>query len=187
MVHQQPAGSRTTEYGKHERSDLQVQVIIDRRLLEGLLANGRDQRRLLALANKDRLVSILQKMLDESEFLSEHGIRSWVPILSTYLASYSIFLTDFPNAIKTIHGEWMCMDSVTRLVIGLVILFLGCLEVTPTGVVPSVRIMEYGPTAQSLILDQGWLPTFFSLRACNVSISTMAMSCRSVTLCVQMI
>jgi hypothetical protein len=39
-------------------------------------AGGRGERRLLALASKERLVSILQKMLDEDEFLSEHGIRS---------------------------------------------------------------------------------------------------------------
>lgn len=33
---------------------------------------------LLALVSKERLVRILEKMLDESEFLSEHGIRSCV-------------------------------------------------------------------------------------------------------------
>jgi hypothetical protein len=37
---------------------------------------GKGQRRLLALASKERLVKILEKMLDEDEFLSEHGIRS---------------------------------------------------------------------------------------------------------------
>ena len=42
----------------------------------GPLVGGREQRRLLALASKDRLVKILEKMLDENEFLSEHGIRS---------------------------------------------------------------------------------------------------------------
>lgn len=39
---------------------------------------GKEQRRLLALASEERLVRILEKMLDEDEFLSEHGIRSWV-------------------------------------------------------------------------------------------------------------
>ena len=39
-------------------------------------AGGRDQRRLLALASKERLVKILERMLDETEFLSEYGIRS---------------------------------------------------------------------------------------------------------------
>ncbi len=37
---------------------------------------GKDERRLLALASKERLIKILEKMLDEDEFLSEHGIRS---------------------------------------------------------------------------------------------------------------
>ena len=37
---------------------------------------GRGERRLLALASKERLERILQVMLDEDEFLSEHGIRS---------------------------------------------------------------------------------------------------------------
>lgn len=40
------------------------------------VAGGKGERRLLALASKERLVKILEKMLDESEFLSEHGIRS---------------------------------------------------------------------------------------------------------------
>lgn len=41
-----------------------------------LTAGGKGQRRLLALASKERLVKILEKMLDEDEFFSDHGIRS---------------------------------------------------------------------------------------------------------------
>lgn len=37
---------------------------------------GRGDRKLLALASKERLVRILEKMLDEKEFLSEYGVRS---------------------------------------------------------------------------------------------------------------
>ena len=44
-------------------------------------AKGRGERRLLALASKDRLTKILEKMLDEDEFFSEHGIRSYVESL----------------------------------------------------------------------------------------------------------
>ena len=40
------------------------------------VVGGKEERRLLALASKERLVRILEKMLDENEFLSEHGIRS---------------------------------------------------------------------------------------------------------------
>ncbi|EPS99906.1 hypothetical protein FOMPIDRAFT_97689 [Fomitopsis schrenkii] len=46
------------------------------RNVANMKVRGRGERRLLALANKERLVSILQKMLDEDEFFSEHGIRS---------------------------------------------------------------------------------------------------------------
>jgi hypothetical protein len=46
------------------------------------IARGRGERFLLALASKERLVSILEKMLDESEFFSEHGIRSYVQPIS---------------------------------------------------------------------------------------------------------
>ncbi len=45
------------------------------------LARGRGERFLLALASKERLVSILEKMLDESEFFSEHGIRSYAQFI----------------------------------------------------------------------------------------------------------
>jgi len=41
------------------------------------VAGGRGKRTLLALASKERLVRILEKMLDETEFLSDYGIRSW--------------------------------------------------------------------------------------------------------------
>ncbi|MCC7438513.1 MAG: glucosidase [Armatimonadetes bacterium] len=37
---------------------------------------GTGQRRLMAIANEERLRSILKYMLDEAEFLSQHGIRS---------------------------------------------------------------------------------------------------------------
>ncbi len=43
-----------------------------------IIAGGKEQRRLLALASKERLTKILEKMLDEDEFLSEYGVRSCV-------------------------------------------------------------------------------------------------------------
>ncbi|KAI0066247.1 hypothetical protein BV25DRAFT_1797668 [Artomyces pyxidatus] len=46
------------------------------RNMANMKARGRGERYLLALASKERLVRILEKMLDESEFFSEHGIRS---------------------------------------------------------------------------------------------------------------
>lgn len=41
-----------------------------------ILVKGRGERRLLALMSKERLERVLEKMLDEDEFFSEHGIRS---------------------------------------------------------------------------------------------------------------
>ncbi|KAI8993796.1 Six-hairpin glycosidase-like protein [Trametes punicea] len=49
---------------------------ISERNMANMKATGRGERRLLALASKERLVRILEKMLDEDEFFSEHGIRS---------------------------------------------------------------------------------------------------------------
>jgi len=49
---------------------------MSQRNMANMKAPGRGERRLLALASKDRLVRILEKMLDESEFFSDYGIRS---------------------------------------------------------------------------------------------------------------
>ncbi|KZO93372.1 glycoside hydrolase family 63 protein [Calocera viscosa TUFC12733] len=49
---------------------------ISQRNMANMRARGRGERRLLALASKERLVRILEKMLDEKEFFSEFGIRS---------------------------------------------------------------------------------------------------------------
>lgn len=46
------------------------------RNIASLKQRGKDDRMLLSLVNEDRLVKILRRMLDETEFLSEHGIRS---------------------------------------------------------------------------------------------------------------
>lgn len=47
---------------------------------KGIIANmqgvGKHERKLLALANEDRLKRILERMLDETEFFSAYGIRS---------------------------------------------------------------------------------------------------------------
>lgn len=43
------------------------------RNIASLKRRGKDDRLLLSLVNKDRLVQILKKMLDETEFLADHG------------------------------------------------------------------------------------------------------------------
>ncbi|ODN78976.1 hypothetical protein L202_04489 [Cryptococcus amylolentus CBS 6039] len=49
---------------------------ISERNVASLKTPGRGDRTLLALASKERLVRILERMLDEKEFLSEYGVRS---------------------------------------------------------------------------------------------------------------
>lgn len=46
------------------------------RNIASMKRRGKDERLLLSLVNEDRLRSILKYMLDENEFLGEHGIRS---------------------------------------------------------------------------------------------------------------
>jgi len=46
------------------------------RNMNSMRKRGKGKRMLLSLVNEDRLVKILQKMLDETEFFSEYGIRS---------------------------------------------------------------------------------------------------------------
>ncbi|RMZ90983.1 hypothetical protein DV736_g1759, partial [Chaetothyriales sp. CBS 134916] len=46
------------------------------RNIASMRKRGKDERLLLSLVSKDRLEKILKRMLDETEFLSDHGIRS---------------------------------------------------------------------------------------------------------------
>ncbi len=64
-----PDFERRTEWFLKNRPDLTDDIAC-------MQASGRDGRRLLALVNKERLRRVLETMLDEDEFLSDHGIRS---------------------------------------------------------------------------------------------------------------
>ncbi|CAH7685610.1 Six-hairpin glycosidase-like protein [Phakopsora pachyrhizi] len=49
---------------------------VTKNIIANMTGVGKHERKLLALANEVRLKRILEKMLDETEFLSEYGIRS---------------------------------------------------------------------------------------------------------------
>ncbi|MEA5574698.1 MGH1-like glycoside hydrolase domain-containing protein [Calothrix sp. UHCC 0171] len=64
-----PSFSKRTKWFIQNRPDLTQKIAC-------MQTNGVGERRLLAIAYRDKLRLILQKMLDESEFLSPYGIRS---------------------------------------------------------------------------------------------------------------
>jgi hypothetical protein len=72
------------------------------------IAAGKGDRTLLAFASEDRLRRILERMLDEKEFLSDYGIRSCVVILrclfTTSLMTFST--SDYLGIIKITLGRW---------------------------------------------------------------------------------
>lgn len=65
-----PSFKRRLDWFVENRSD------VAERNIASMKRRGKDDRLLLALVSKDRLEKILKRMLDETEFLSEHGIRS---------------------------------------------------------------------------------------------------------------
>ncbi|KAF2460552.1 Six-hairpin glycosidase-like protein [Lineolata rhizophorae] len=70
VVNKLPEFKKRMEWVIQNKSDLAERNIASMR------RRGKGQRILLALCSEDRLVKILRRMLDESEFLSDHGIRS---------------------------------------------------------------------------------------------------------------
>ncbi|ODQ65211.1 hypothetical protein NADFUDRAFT_83258 [Nadsonia fulvescens var. elongata DSM 6958] len=73
---------------------------ITQRNIDSMSKRGEGERLLLSLVNKERLVAILEKMLDEDEFLSEYGIRS----LSKYHEKNPFSMT--------VNGEEFTVDYV---------------------------------------------------------------------------
>lgn len=70
LVNKFPSFKRRMEWFIENRHD------VAERNIASMKRRGRDDRLLLSLVSKERLIKILNRMLDETEFLSEHGIRS---------------------------------------------------------------------------------------------------------------
>lgn len=70
LINKFPSFKRRLQWFVDNRND------VAERNIASLQNRGQEDRLLLSLVNKDRLVQILRRMLDETEFLSEHGIRS---------------------------------------------------------------------------------------------------------------
>ncbi|KAF8629395.1 hypothetical protein AX15_003450 [Amanita polypyramis BW_CC] len=62
--------------GFKKRMEWFIDNRVSARNIANMKVDGKEHRKLLALASEERLIKILEKMLDEDEFLSEHGIRS---------------------------------------------------------------------------------------------------------------
>ncbi|KAJ5907398.1 hypothetical protein N7495_000080 [Penicillium taxi] len=70
IINKFPSFKRRLEWFVENKAD------VAERNIASIKNRGKDDRLLLALVSKDRLEKILKRMLDETEFLSEHGIRS---------------------------------------------------------------------------------------------------------------
>jgi hypothetical protein len=64
-----PGFKRRLEWFVEHRPDLTANIA-------SLRALGREERRLVAIVDRDKLARVLQVMLDESEFLGAHGVRA---------------------------------------------------------------------------------------------------------------
>ncbi|KAK0634989.1 Six-hairpin glycosidase-like protein [Bombardia bombarda] len=70
LLNKLPTFKRRVEWFIANRSD------VAERNMHSIKKRGKGNRILLSLVSKDRLVKILERMLDEEEFFSPHGIRS---------------------------------------------------------------------------------------------------------------
>lgn len=70
LLNKLPAFKKRVEWFVTHRND------VAERNMASIAKRGKGDRILLSIVSKDRLVKILNRMLDEDEFLSPHGIRS---------------------------------------------------------------------------------------------------------------
>ena len=100
VLNKLPSFKRRFDWFVQNRKD------VAERNMVSLKRRGKDDRILLALVNEERLVKILNKMLDETEFLSEYGVRS----LSKYHDKHP-FAMDVNGQhyeVKYVPGDSVC-------------------------------------------------------------------------------
>lgn len=68
LIKKFPSFKKRLDWFVEHRSD------VAERNIASMKRRGKDERLLLSLVSKDRLEKILRRMLDETEFLSKHGI-----------------------------------------------------------------------------------------------------------------
>lgn len=97
LINKFPSFKRRLEWFVENRSD------VAERNIASMKRRGKGERLLLALVSRDRLEKILKRMLDETEFLSEHGIRS----MSKYHEEhpYSMDVNDQRFQVNYVSGE----------------------------------------------------------------------------------
>jgi len=70
LINKFPSFKKRMDWFVEKRTD------VAERNIASMKKRGQGDRILLSLVSKDRLKRILEKMLDEDEFFSDHGIRS---------------------------------------------------------------------------------------------------------------
>ncbi|GAB4188997.1 MAG: glucosidase [Coleofasciculaceae cyanobacterium] len=88
MLEKLPAFKERLEWFVQHRPNLRQNVAC-------MQTPGVGARRLLAIVQRDKLKRILQKMLDETEFLSAHGIRAVSRVHAEYPYSFDVNGTQF--------------------------------------------------------------------------------------------
>ncbi|MEN7546932.1 glucosidase [Rapidithrix thailandica] len=96
LLQKNPEFTRRLEFALKNRPDLA-------NLISRWIEHGKDESRMLALVRKHRMKCLLQKMLDEKEFLSDFGVRA----LSKFHEEnpYEFVLKDQVYSINYIPGE----------------------------------------------------------------------------------
>ncbi|KKK26565.1 hypothetical protein ARAM_002994 [Aspergillus rambellii] len=97
LINKFPSFKRRLNWFIENRQD------VAERNIASMKRRGKGERLLLALVSRDRLEKILKRMLDETEFLSEHGIRSMSKYHETH--PYSMEVNGQTFGVSYVPGD----------------------------------------------------------------------------------